>query len=132
MNEHFYMFSSGSYSDYSVGGLYKSKEKYSEEDFARILKEDFIEQMPSAYEYLCTLPLDISVLTGYYGFKDNLYAFMTQDTKPINCSTEEASDWWKRKEGWFKNNPLDTSLSSVLMRKGIIEEIAYEEIHNDN
>ena len=131
MSEYFYMFSSGSYSDYCVGGLYRSKQKYSEEDFARILKEDFIEQMPSAYEYLCTLPLDIPVLSGYYGLKDNLYSFMTQDVKPVNCTNTESLERQKRKESWFENNPLDNSVSSILVRKGIIEQIEYEEIHND-
>lgn len=131
MEEYFYMFSSGSYSDYSVGGLYRSTEKYSEEDFSRILKEDLIKQMPLAYEYLCTLPLDISVLTGYYGFKNNLYEFMTQDIRAVNCTPKEHREWYERKELWFKNNPIDNSITSVLVKNGIIEEIEYEEVHND-
>lgn len=130
MSEYFYMFSSGDYSDYCVGGMYRSTVKYTEEDFARILKEDFIDQMPQAYDYLCTLPLDISVLAGYYGFKDNLYAFMTQDARPLNSTAKQADERTKRKKDWFESNPLDTSITSVLIRKGILEEVEYEEINN--
>lgn len=45
MKEYYYMFSSGSYSDYCVGGMFKSNEELSEEYFANHLKNMILEQV---------------------------------------------------------------------------------------
>lgn len=139
MTDYFYMFSSGEYSDYCVGGLYSSKEKLGEEYFAKYLKAYMINQVPEAKEFFEQLETEIHVLTGH-SLPENLYNYCTQDERPKwkrDLSRTEYADYNmgvsaynKRKAAWVEGKQFTQDFVALLVKEGILKEIEYEEIHN--
>lgn len=142
MTDYFYMFSSGEYSDYTVGGLYSSKEKLGEEYFAKYLKTHMISQVPEAKEFFDQLETDIYALTGY-NLPENLYKYCTQDELPSVVMhvwsygspgyieyNEKVTAYLKRKQAWLEEKQFTQDIVALLVKEGTIKEIEYEEIHN--
>lgn len=136
--EYFYMFSEGSYSDYCVGGLYKSKLKLTEEDF-KVYKGQRVQ------EYLSSINLeypDIDVDCGHYSLKHRIFtrvAGVCPQIPPYNLQVSigpvrlerarrENYEWTNGLLEFFKANPLPT-LTQWLCEKGTLEAIEYEEMH---
>lgn len=141
MTEYYYMFSSGEYSDYCVGGMYKSKQKMDEAWFARYLKGQMIIQVPEAKEFLLPICEELSVLTGYT-VPENLYVYCTGDEqpqKPFNCwygdsahkeYIEKNIQRSKRKTQWIEDKGFSKDFVELLVRDGILETVEYTEIWN--
>lgn len=133
MKEYFYMFSSGEYSDYCVGGMYKSKTELTEDYFAKYLKAKMIEQVPEAEEFFLGLETSLPELTGY-SISENLYVYCTKDEQiPYNqLTTGEYSQLntarYGRKTEWIKSKGFTQDFVSLLVQDGILEEVEYEEI----
>lgn len=136
MKEYYYMFSSGSYSDYCVGGMFKSKEELSEEYFANHLKNMILEQVstwPEAVEYINSLPVDIAALSQYR-LQQKLFALEAgEEPKAYGADGQDGwNKWHKAYVAWEeKVGKLDTDFIQDLVNKGVLEQVEYTEIWND-
>lgn len=137
MKEYFYMFSQGAYSDYCVGGLYKSTGKWSEEWFAQYLKAKMIGQVPEAEEFFLGIETTIEALTGYM-IPEKLYVYCTQEEptsndlywKDTRKFSELQMDRERRKKAWLESKGFNQSVTALAIKDGILEEIEYDEIWN--
>lgn len=136
MKEYYYMFSSGQYSDYCVGGMFKSKEELSEEYFANHLKNMILEQVstwPEAVDYINSLPVDISALT-HYRLQQKLFALEAgEEPKAYGADGRDIwNNWYKAYTAWEKKvGKLDKDFIQDLVNKGVLEQVEYTEIWND-
>lgn len=132
MKEYYYMFSSGTYSDYCVGGMFKSKEELSEEYFANHLKNMILEQVSTwteAVEYINNLPTDLTALS-HYGLQQNLFALEAGEEPDSSYGAKRA--WHKAYAEWVEEvGELDRDFVQDLVNKGILEQVEYTEIWHD-
>lgn len=135
MKEYYYMFSSGQYSDYCVGGMFKSKEELSEEYFANHLKNMILEQVSTwseAVEYINSLQVDISTLSEYW-LQQKLFALEAGE-QPKDYGTDGRvmrNAWYKAYTAWEeKVGKLDRDFIQDLVNKGVLEQVEYTEIWN--
>lgn len=127
--EYFYMFSEGSYSDYCVGGLYKSKQELSSDFFIQHLRSMILDQIknwPEAVEYFNNLPQSLSYGNLQYQL------FELEAGKCPRDDYRNGSPWFKAFSEWKESvGELDVDFIADLERKGILERIEYEEIWHD-
>ena len=126
MKEYFYMFSQGEYSDYCVGGLYKSTQQLSEEFFVnhlRFMILSQIEKWPEAVEYFERVPPSLS----YCGLQYSL--FELEAGKRPKDDYEKGNTWFNAFLEWKKQvGELDQNFVADLVNKGVLKEVEYEEI----
>ena len=132
---YYYMFSSGQYSDYCVGGMFKSKEELSEEYFTNHLKNMILEQVstwPEAVEYINSLPVDISALSQY-GLQQKLFALEAGEAPKSYWADGQNrwNKWYEAYTAWEeKVGKLDRDFIQDLVNKGVLEQVEYTEIWN--
>jgi hypothetical protein len=137
------MFSHGEYSDYCVGGMYKSTQELSEEWFAQYLKSKMIEQVPEAGEFFLGMETTLPALTGYT-VPEKLYLYCTQDEEVVrrpNLRYDNKDIMWlgyqalcderyKRKDAWLKSKGFTQEFVKLLVQDGVLQEVEYDEIWN--
>lgn len=133
--EYFYMFSNGSYSDYCVGGMFKSKQPLTKEWFGEYLKNKLIKKFPEGKEYFEQCPADLDYFESGYNVSVKFYEFCTQDLAPDEKSHKnydkwaaEYNPWARRKDAWLKENNFHTDVTLYAIEDGILESVEYEEI----
>lgn len=127
--EYYYMFSEGSYSDYCIGGLYKSKQPLTKEWFGQYLKDKLIQKHPEYEEFFQTKEPDIDVLTGEYYLQSDLYEYATQKKRPPYLyESEKYKIWFKAKEEFIKDIKFSNDVVEYALEDGIIEAVEYKEI----
>jgi hypothetical protein len=131
VKDYFYMFSQGCYSDYCVGGMYKSKQELTKEWFAKYLKTKMIEQVPEAKEFLLSVETTIEALTSYI-IPEKLYIYCTQDERiDYNADIQLEKERRSRKEVWLESKGFTQSITDLAIKDGILEKVEYKEIWND-
>lgn len=139
MSDKYYMFSQGSYSDYSVGALCKSKEDLSSEYMAKYLKRKWIEKYPDCDEFVNQFSDTIEAVSSW-GVEDKFYEFVTKDIDPsddnnYNPRCEKSSQlydqWWKRKDAFIRSSGFSKDYVRMAEEDGILDVIEYEEIWSE-
>jgi hypothetical protein len=137
--EYYYMFSSGEYSNYCVGGMYKSKEKFDESSFAEYLRQMIIDQIvdwPEAVDCIKNINREttsalLTMLSSEYTVSKHLFQLVAGKMpdfayeKPAYMSWVVAFNVWKESIG-----EIDVNFIKSLVKEGRLEEIEYEEIWN--
>lgn len=134
MSDKYYMFSRGSYSDYSVGALCKSKETLSSEYLAKYLKSKWLEQFPGCDDFVNQFSDTIDAVSGYE-VENKFYEFCTEDTEPEMNYSEQSRllwhQWWERKEAFIKSSGFSKDYIKMAEEDGILEVIEYEEVWSE-
>lgn len=125
MKEYFYMFSAGEYSDYCVGGLYKSTQVVSKEWFGEYLKKKLIENHPEHSGFIVNLQPDIDILQGD-SWKEDLWKSLDKPIRPDWRDKEIYNEWWAVYRPWKES--LNTDFIKMAVEEGILEYVQYEEI----
>lgn len=129
---YYYMFSQGEYSDYCVGGLYKSEEELDETYFINYLKSLIIPQLdpdwPEAIEMIKDWPVEnICTLTNGYTITTKLFTLVAGD-RPKWDNREGKKLWDEAYYGWVKDHKLELDYVNKLVETGVLVKIEYEEI----
>ena len=136
MKEYYYMFSHGSYSDYCVGGLYKSKNELGEQFFAETLRQMLIEQVGDwveAVEMFKEKEWD-EVLTSFgsaWRVKTRLFELVNgKDVYAYGTAERDLyhAAWYE----YSKKTEVDTDFIAKLVKDGVLEPVEYEEIWHDS
>lgn len=125
----YYMFSGGCYEEYSITGLFKSKQDLSEEWLGEYLKNKLIESFPQATDLFKDLEPDLEELACSVG--DKFYQFMTKDEKPRHYQTnywERLDEWSKRKDSYNEACGFHAKVVEYALQDGILEPLKYKEI----
>lgn len=139
--EYYYMFSSGSYSDYCVGGLYKSKEKFDESFFAEYLRQMIIDQIvnwPEAVEHIKNISREdssdlLGTLSYEYGISKALFEIVSGPSPEPFRDKLAYAGWLSAYKGWKDSvGKFDLDFIKSLTEEGRLEEIEYEEIWNND
>lgn len=125
MKEYFYMFSQGQYSDYCVGGLYKSTQVLTEDWFGEYLKNKLIENHPEHRQFIENLLPDIHVLQGD-SWKEDLWKFLEMPLVPNWLDQASYNSWCNVYHTWKKS--FNTDFIKIAVEEGILEYVEYEEI----
>ena len=136
MKEYYYMFSQGSYSDYCVGGLYKSEKELSEQFFAETLRQMLIEQVgdwSEAVEMFKEKEWN-EVLTSFGDPDDVLYKLFKlvngENHHPWgSVASAEYIEAWSQ---YAKDTKVDTDFVAKLVKDGVLEPVEYKEIWHDS
>lgn len=125
MKEYFYMFSAGEYSDYCVGGLYKSTQVLTKDWFGEYLKNKLIENHPEHKEFIEGLASDIDILQGD-SWKEDLWKSLGNPERPNWRDRELHNAWWGAYNPWKES--FTTDFIKMAVEEGILEYVEYEEI----
>lgn len=129
---YYYMFSQGQYSDYCVGGLYKSDQKLNDAYFINYLKDIIILQLDpdwsEAAEAIKEWDVeDICTLTNGYTIKTKLFT-LAAGARPKWDDREGQKMWDDAYSKWCTGQELDLNYIDKLVEAGVLTKIEYEEI----
>lgn len=121
--EYYYMFSHGDYSDYCVGGLYKSKLNLTDSDFKEY-KKQMIEEL---FEEGWDDDIKQEMMNAYSEWKlQVLYYSATLGSEEI----AKLTNYHQARREFFKDFSGFTSVAPYLVSKGILQPLDYTEIHD--
>jgi hypothetical protein len=138
VKEYYYMYNS----DYSVGGLYKSGLKLTEDDF-KLYKEQMIEEicgdtLDADQKHEIKQKTSLWSLQYYYysciiGSKPSCPTSRDLKEKPVRAARmrKEHGKWCRDEELYFMKNPhRNFYLPDYLVRKGILIKVEYDEVYD--
>lgn len=129
---YYYMFSQGQYSDYCVGGLYKSEQELDETYFIEYVRAMLLSQIDSewkeAVDFITNWELqDICTITNNRLVTESLF-----ELHAGKCPT------WGDKEGrklwgdayckWMNEQTIELNYIAKLLEEGILVKVEYQEI----
>ena len=125
MKEYFYMFSAGEYSDYCVGGLYKSNHQLTKEWFGHYLKNKLVQNNPEYEDFIQNLSPDIDILQGD-SWKEDLWNHSGKPPRPDWRDRDVYNSWWASYHPWKES--FNTDFIKMVTEEDILEYVEYEEI----
>ncbi len=136
MKEYYYMFSHGSYSDYCVGGLYKSKMELGEQFFAETLRQMLIEQVgdwSEAVEMFKEKEWNEVLISFGSAEWVKIKLFELVNGKDVYAyGTAERDLYRAARNEYSKKTEVDTDFVAKLVKDGVLEALEYKEIWHDS
>lgn len=129
---YYYMFSQGQYSDYCVGGLYKSEQKLDEKYFIEYVRAMLLGQIDSdwkeAVDFITNWEIeDIGTITNNRLVTTNLFKLHAGEC-PSWGDKDGRKLWDEAYYKWLSGQTIELRYIQKLVEDGVLTEVKYEEI----
>jgi hypothetical protein len=129
---YYYMFSKGSYSDYCVGGLYKSKQELDETYFIEYVRSMLLSKIDfewkEAVDFITNWEVqDIGTITNQRLVTTRLFELHAGKC-PLWNDKEGRNLWNDTYCKWLSEQTIELNYIEKLVEEGILVKVEYQEI----